>query len=78
MRRFFFNVQQGNEYVEDTEGQEIADLEGVRSEALTAAREVVAEGALAGKEWTSWSFNITDENGETVLRFPFSQAMQSD
>ncbi len=75
MPRFFFNVQ-GSVPVEDKHGTELDSRADVHEYAVTAARQLLAEGKAQGFDRTSWSFKVIDENGRTVLNFRFAEAMQ--
>src|SRR3954470_3553215 len=46
MPRFYLGVLHGREVREDPEGQEFADLEAARAEAVASARYLVAHGIL--------------------------------
>jgi hypothetical protein len=72
---FFFNVQREN-YVEDTTGVELKSAKHVPEEALSAAQEILSEGAFAGLDRSGWSFKVTDEKGQPVFTLPFSNALR--
>jgi len=43
MPRFFFNIRNGDDYIADPDGTELADLDAAVEEALTGARELLSE-----------------------------------
>ncbi len=63
MPRFFFNTHIGDELVSDPEGEELRDLD--------RAWEV----ARAMRSLLSAILEVTDEEGEVVLEFPFAEAI---
>lgn len=75
MPRYFFNVHDGRNIVDDI-GTEIADLEGVRDEAVSTAGELLRDGAgvdlWSGEEW---KMVVTDQDGNEVLTLRFSGSM---
>ena len=69
--RYFFNVHDGCEIIDDV-GVELSSLDEARSQALIGAGEALRE---QGSEiWTSklWHMYVVDETGKTVLRLSFS------
>jgi len=78
MPRFFFHIRQGDTLQEDAAGTDIDEGETVRDEAVESARDLLAEGDLAGLDRREWVFEIVDESGETVLILPFAEAIEPD
>jgi hypothetical protein len=75
MPRYFFHFRNQNGLKEDYEGDELADLAAAKETAMTSAREITADGLLAGAaEMSSCSFEICDEAGTLLFSFPFSEA----
>jgi hypothetical protein len=67
MPRFFFHVRNGDgEISRDFEGQELADLEAARAEAISANREMLGERLLHGGSLNHRQIEIADQEG-TVL-----------
>jgi hypothetical protein len=76
MMRYFFHVE-GVVHSGDSEGLELpAGEEAVRAEAIGAARQILSEGALAGRDRTDWTMLVTDATGQTILRLPLSEALR--
>ncbi|ESY76789.1 hypothetical protein NKI94_31120 [Mesorhizobium australicum] len=78
MPRFFFHIRTGGgQLLKDTEGQEFASLQEVENDAMASAKEILAEGLLAGKPvFTGDAFEIFDQSNVLVLEFPFSRAAE--
>jgi len=54
MERYFIHLRRtGEPTLKDPEGSELPDLNAAKEEALTAARELLAETIKAGQEVTS-------------------------
>jgi hypothetical protein len=66
MPRYFFHVREGTELNRDTEGQDCADGEAARREAISSAREILGEKLLHGGALNSRTIEIADETGRVV------------
>ena len=66
MPRFFFNVRDGADLSRDCEGQELANAEAARREAVNAGREMLGERLLHGGALNHRQIEITDETGHVV------------
>lgn len=77
MPRYFFHIRQGDELFTDDEGEELADLNAVRNEAVESARELMADDVAQGRPSELRVFEVTDEHGNTVLTLPFEDAIHS-
>ena len=74
MPRFFFNTHVGDELISDPEGEELRDIEGAWEVARAMIRELLrTEGA--GRGLLSAVLEVTDDEGEVVLEFPFAEAI---
>ena len=74
MQRYFFNTQIGDELISDPEGEELQDLDRAWEVARAMIRELLkTEGAERGL--LSAILEVTDDEGEIVLEFPFVEAM---
>jgi hypothetical protein len=76
MPKYFFHIRTPTgQLLEDLEGEEFANLGEVEDHAMASAKEILAEGLLAGKPiLTEDIFEICDERQDLVLRFPFADA----
>jgi hypothetical protein len=75
MTKFFFNIRDHDEYIEDAEGVELPGLGAAREEAISAAREMIADKVLRGEVIDGHVFEVTDETGEILERIPFKSVI---
>ena len=75
MPRYFFHVKHEAATMLDREGIELDDLGAARNEATTLARESMSERIRDGLPPDGRTFVVTDEEGRTVLTFPFMDAI---
>jgi hypothetical protein len=74
MPRYFFNMRIADELVTDPEGEELRDPDRAWEMAQVMIRELLKiEGAEGGL--LNAVFEVTDDAGEIVLEFPFSEAL---
>jgi hypothetical protein len=66
MRRFHFHLRHGDELILDSEGMDLADLASAKQEALTSARELLAEAIVSGVASVPDAFVIADETGREI------------
>jgi len=74
MPRYFFNTRIGDELIDDPEGEELRDpdraWEVARAMILELIKSEGADGALLQAV-----IEVTDDEGEIVLEFPFTEAL---
>jgi hypothetical protein len=74
MPRYFFNTRIGDELISDPEGEELRNPDRAWEIARAMIRELLktegAEGALL-----TAILEVTDDDGEIVLEFPFTEAL---
>jgi hypothetical protein len=74
MPRYFFNTRIGGELIADSEGEELRNPDRAWEVARAMIREVLrTEGKHASL--LSATIEVTDEDGEIVLEFPFAEAL---
>jgi hypothetical protein len=74
MPRYFFNTRIGDELILDPEGEELRDPDHAWEIARAMIRELLkTEGAEGGL--LSAALEVSDDSGEVVLEFPFSEAL---
>jgi hypothetical protein len=74
MPRYFFNTRIGDELVSDPEGEELRDADRAWEIARAMIRELLkTEGAERGL--LKAIIEVTDEQGEIVMEFPFTEAL---
>lgn len=74
MPRYFFNTRLGDELIADPEGAELRDADQAWALARSMIRQILQEEGGQSALLTA-SLEVTDENGDVVLEFPFSEAM---
>jgi hypothetical protein len=75
MPRFHMHIRHADELLEDGEGEEFPSLVEARTEAVMAARELMAAAIASGKRPKRSSFEIADESGRIVLVMSFEEAI---
>ena len=74
MPRYFFNARIGDELIPDPEGEELRDPDRAWEIARVMIRELLkTEGAETGL--MNAVLEVTDDSGEIVLEFPFTEAL---
>jgi len=66
MPRYFFHIREGSDLNRDGEGQEFANVEAARREAINSVREIMGEKLLHGGPMNHRSIEIADETGRVV------------
>ena len=74
MPRYFFNTRIDNELILDPEGEELRDPDHAWRVARTTIREILKTEGGQG-DLLNAVLEITDDDGEIVLEFPFTEAM---
>jgi hypothetical protein len=74
MPRYFFNTRIGDELIADPEGEQLPDPDRAWEIARGMIRELLkTEGAEGGL--LNAVLEVTDDEGEVVLEFPFTEAI---
>lgn len=76
MPRYFFHIRHGDSLLLDSEGADFPSPELAREEAISSAREILAQRIRQGDPLEAESFEITTENGEVVSTVPFRLAIK--
>jgi len=72
MCRYFFHLREkGGRVSPDDYGVEFPDAEAAFEEALLAARGMMDDAALAGRDVSGQSFEVTDADGHAAFTCPF-------
>jgi hypothetical protein len=69
--RFYLDVLDGDQVIEDPDGMDFADLDMAIAEAVAGARDLVAHGIMQNEDVSGQSFLMRDGQGETVATVPF-------
>jgi hypothetical protein len=75
MTHYFFHICSRTERIEDREGADFDTLDAALTEALLAAREILAEDLRKGTVDETRVFEIVNERGELMARVPFKDAI---
>src|SRR5580693_8987758 len=74
MPRYFFNTRIGDDWISDPEGEELRNPDRAWEVAQAMIRELLkTEGAEGGL--LNAILEVTDDEGEIVLEFPFAEAI---
>jgi hypothetical protein len=73
MPRYFFNTRIGTDLIVDSRGVVLRDPDHAWEVARSTITELLAKGNQAGL--LAARLEVTDESGEIVLEFPFSEAI---
>jgi hypothetical protein len=65
--RYFLNLTDGQQVVEDPEGLELAGEAAAREEASVLARDLIQH---QDSDWSGWMITITDESGRQIDSIP--------
>ncbi len=74
MPRYFFNTRIGSDLIQDTEGEDLRDPDQAWETARALIRQLLQEEGEQASLLTA-VLEVTDEAGEIVLEFPFSEAL---
>src|SRR5436305_4609612 len=75
MPRFYLDILNGRQVLEDPDGQAFADVQAAMLEAAATARDLVAHGLLRNEDLSDRCVLIRDDAGETVACVPFRSAL---
>ena len=78
MPRYFFHIVGDGGLVEDLEGVELSGEKEARDEAISAAREIIAESVRKGELIDGHRFEVFDENGTKLFSLPFRNVLRLD
>ncbi len=76
MPRYYLHIHDGEQFILDPEGSELAGLAAVRKKAVAGARELMSEGIRVGEDRSHWRFEIADEHRAPLLMVRFSEAIE--
>jgi hypothetical protein len=74
MARYFFNTRIGDDLIPDPDGAELRDADHAWEMARAMIQEILRDQRNDLNLLTA-SLEVTDERGEIVLEFPFSEAL---
>ena len=74
MPRYFFHIRKSGLLEEAPQAVALPEGSSLAKEAIELARDLLAEGDLAGLDRQDWVFEVADESGQPVLMFYFACA----
>jgi hypothetical protein len=74
MPRYFFNTRIGDELISDPEGEELRNADRAWDVARAMIRELLRTEGVE-RALLNAILEVTDDEGEIVLEFPFSEAI---
>jgi hypothetical protein len=79
MARYFFHLRDGDTLLVDDEGEELADLQAVRSYAIDSARQLLSQAVMNGTARSlHQQIEVADERGRTILTIPVGHATDTE
>ena len=76
MPRYYLHICNGSGFVEDEEGQELADDEAARAQAIASARDIMAAEMRTGELDLSSFIEIEDERRSLLFTITFAEAVK--
>ena len=76
MPRYFFNTRIGDDLIPDPDGVELRDPDHAWEMARTMIQEILRDQRDQPNLLTA-SLEVTDERGEIILEFPFTEALMA-
>jgi len=77
MPKFYLNLRNGDETIEDPDGCDSADLQGAIAEARAGARDILASMLRRGEALDGQSIEITDESGALLATVRFKDVFSA-
>ena len=74
MPRYFFNTRIADELIDDPEGEELRDADRAWEVARAMILELIRSEGTGGVLLNA-VIEVTDDDGEIVLEFPFAEAL---
>jgi hypothetical protein len=75
MPRYFFDTYDGESFISDENGLELADIDAAKLEAQRALPDM-ARDSLPNGNFRSFVVNIRDETGQAVIRLALSLVVE--
>lgn len=72
MGRFYFHLSWGERVLTDHDGADFPDLPAARREALLAARQILSDAIMSGRQDVPELFVIADGQGHTLDTLPLA------
>ncbi len=78
MPRYFFHVSLEGSLIPDPDGQLLPDADAAWEQARDLARDLMRSDLGQPVNWFACHFEVSNEEGEVVLEFPFAEAIEVD
>ena len=75
MARFYFHLNARDRVIPDEEGQDLPSLSAARCEALSSAREILANAIKEGRAAVPDALVIADEDGQVLNTVPLATVL---
>lgn len=76
MPRYYFHLRQGDQMLQDIEGQELRDADEAWEAVKAAAANLMKHEFERPVNWAETVFEVQDEAGEIVMEFPCLEAVE--
>ena len=76
MPRYFFHLHGAGRRIPDEKGTELPDIATAHAAALDSIK-VILDDPQDGAGYSTWSIEIADDSGQTVLTVPFHPKLDS-
>ena len=73
--RFYLHIKDGANLIRDEEGVDLPTAADARDQALHAARELVADAVMSGRDLDADAFLIADQDGKQLTFLPLTDAL---
>ena len=73
--RFYIHIKDGAGLIRDQEGVDLPTAADARDQALHAARELVADAVISGRDLSADAFLIADQDGKQLACLRMSEAL---
>jgi hypothetical protein len=73
--RFYLHIKDGANLIRDEEGVDLPTAADARAQALHAARELVADAVMSGRDLDADAFLIADQSGKQLTYLPLTDAL---
>jgi hypothetical protein len=70
MPRYYLQITDGSEVLENPKGLDLPGNAAARDEALLLASELKAGRLLPGRQWDGWFVSIVDQQGQEIETVP--------
>jgi hypothetical protein len=73
--RFYLHIKDGANLIRDEQGVDLPTAADARDQTLHAARELVADAIMSGRDLDTDAFLIADQDGKQLTYLPLTDAL---